>query len=168
MSLTYHHYSATVLNTPINQLERDLYTILNVPKGIVCEARRATGSAAATLAEQSHPCVQLSIQLSGTTVLEEAIDRVSGTHALTYRSTVCAPEITEYVATCTLQRMTNAPNTTFVEWMRAYRLAAHTNHEQLRPFVSALVDQDQAIASRFAAAHGSTEVLSIDYTIGSM
>ena len=166
MSVTYHHYSAAVLNAPINQLGRDLHSILNVPQDTVYAARRATGSAAAALAEQSQPCVQLAIQLSDTTVLEEVIDRVAGTHALTYRSTACAPEIAEYVATCTLQRMADAPNNTFVEWMRAYRLAAHTDHDQIRPFVSTLVDQDQAIASWFAAAYGSAEILSIDYTIG--
>jgi hypothetical protein len=166
MSITYHYYSATVLNAPIAQLGRDLYAILNVSQDTVRAARRATGSAAAALAEQSQPGVQLAIQLSDTTVLEEVIDRVSGMHALTYRSTACAPEIAEYVATCSLQRMVDAPNNTFVEWMREYRPAALTDNDLIRAFVSTLVDQDQAIASWFAVTCGSAEVLSIDYTIG--
>jgi hypothetical protein len=166
MSVTYHHYSAAVLNAPINQLRRDLHTILSVPQSAMRAARRATGSATAALVEPSQPCVQLAIQLSDTTILEEEIDHVSGTHALTYRSTACAPEIAEYVATCTLQRMADASNNTFVEWMHTYQLAAHTDHDQIRPFISTLVDQDQAIASWFAAAYGSAEILSIDYTIG--
>lgn len=166
MSVTYHRYSATVLNAPIDQLQRDMHAILKVPEDTVRAARCATGAATAAIATQGQPCVQLAIQLSDTAVLEEVIDQVSGTHALTYRSTACAQGIAEYVATCTLQRMTDAPNTTFVEWMHAYRLAAKTSHEQISPFVSALVDQDQALASRFATAYGSSEVLSLDYTIG--
>jgi hypothetical protein len=166
MSVSYHHYGATVLNAPINQLRRNMHSILNVPEDTVRAARRATGVPAAALAEPSQPCFQLAIQLGETAVLEEKIDGVAGTHTLTYRSTTCAPDIAEYVASCTLQRMADAPHTTFVEWMRAYRPAAPTVTDQIRPFVSSLVDQDQAIASRFAAEYGSTEVLYIDYTIG--
>ena len=166
MSVTFHHYGATVLDAPIHQLRRDMYTILNVPEVIVRTPRRATSVAAVAVAEQSQPCVQLAIEPDDTTVLEEVIDRVSGTHALTYHWTTCAPEIAEYVATCTLQRVADAPNTTFVEWTRAYRLAAPTDHDQVERFVRALVDQDQAIASRLAAEYSSTEVLYIDYTIG--
>jgi hypothetical protein len=138
MSVTYHHYGATVLNAPINQLRCDMHAVLNVAQDTV----------------------------RTTAVMEEGIDSVAGTHTLTYRSTTCAPEIAEYVATCTLQRVADAPHTTFVEWMRAYRPAAPTDNDQIRPFVSSLVDQDQAIASRFAAEYGSTEVLYIDYTLG--
>jgi hypothetical protein len=161
MSQTYHHYGASVINAPIDQLQREMHTILNVPEDTARAARRAIGTTAAAVAEQSQPCVQL----DDTTILEEVIDRVSGTHTLTYRSTTCAPEVAQYVATCTLQRVADAPNTTFVEWMRMYRPAGH---DQIRRFVSALVDQDQAIASRFAAEYGSAEVLYIDYTLGSV
>ena len=140
--LTYHQYSATVLNAPIAQLRRDMQAILNVPPDLV----RAGGFT--------------------TAVLEEVIDRVAGTHTLAYRSTTCAPEIAEYVATCTLACGADAPHTTFIEWMRAYRPAALTDNDQMRPFVSALINQDQAIASRFVAEYGSTEVFSIDYTLG--
>jgi hypothetical protein len=140
--LTYHHYGATVLNAPIAQLRRDMHTILNVPPDLV----RTRGHTAA--------------------VLEEVIDRVAGTHTLAYRSTVCAPEIAEYVATCTLACGADAPHTTFIEWMREYRPAALTDNDQMRPFVSALIDQDQAIAAQFAAEYGSTEVFYIDYTLG--
>ncbi|HET9220960.1 MAG TPA: hypothetical protein VFO07_00565 [Roseiflexaceae bacterium] len=166
MSVTCHHYGATVLDAPIHQLRRDMYTILNVPEAIVRTPRRATSVAAIVVAEQSQPCVQLAIEPDDTTILEEVIDRVSGTHALTYRWTMCAPEIAEYAATCTLQRMADAPNTTFVEWTRAYRLAAPADRDQVRRFVRALVDQDRAIASHLAAEYGSTEVLYIDYTLG--
>jgi hypothetical protein len=85
---------------------------------------------------------------------------------LTYRSTMGAPEIAEYVATWTLTCSADAPHMTFVEWMREYRPAALTNHDQLRPFVSALIDQDRDIAARFAAQYGSPEVVYIDYTLG--
>src|SRR6266540_2009925 len=106
MSVTYHHYGATVLNAPVDHLRHDMFALLNVPQDSVRTAGRATGSADAASAELSRPCLPLAMQIGDTTVLEEVIDRVSGTHALTYRSTTCAPEIAEYVATCTLQSMT--------------------------------------------------------------
>src|SRR4051812_32041853 len=102
MSLTYHYYSAMVLDMPIDQLRCDLYTTLNVPYDTVCASLPAAGCATVALAEQSLPGVQLAIQLTDTTVLEEVFDRVSGTHTLTYRSAASAPEITEYVVTCSL------------------------------------------------------------------
>ena len=85
---------------------------------------------------------------------------------LTYCSTVYALELKEYSATCTLASVADAPHTTFVEWMRAYRPAARADDDQIRPFVSSLLDQDQAITSRLAAEYGSPEVLYIDYTLG--
>jgi hypothetical protein len=62
MSLTYHHYGATVLNAPISQLQCNLYAILNLPQDIMHAALRATGSAA--LAESSQTCVQPASQIS--------------------------------------------------------------------------------------------------------
>ena len=165
MSVTYHHYGATVLNAPVDHLRHDMFALLNVPQDSVRTAGRATGSADAASAELSRPCLPLAMQIGDTTVLEEVIDRVSGTHALTYRSTTCAPEIAEYVATCTLRRVADAPHTTFVEWMREYRLDA-ADGDRIHPFVSALVHHDQTIASKFAAEYDTAEVLVIDYTLG--
>jgi len=166
MSVTYHHYGASVIHAPLAQLRRDMHAILNVPADLVRAAGRATDVAAAASSEQGRPCVQLAIQLGATAVLEEAIDSMAGKHTLIYRSTSCAPGIAEYVATCTLQCVEDAPHTTFVEWMRAYRPAARADDDQIRPFVSSLLDQDQAITSRLAAEYGSPEVLYIDYTLG--
>jgi hypothetical protein len=140
--ITYHHYGATILNAPIAQLYGDMDALLNVPLNLA----RMTG----------HPIK----------VMEEMTDCAAGTHTLTYRSTMCVPEIAEYVATWTLACIANAPHTTLVEWMREYRPAAPTTHEQIRPFVSALIDQDREIASRFAAEYSNPEVIYIDYTLG--
>lgn len=166
MSLTYHHYGASLIHAPIAQLRRDMQAILNAPADLVRAAERATDAAVAASSEQGRPAVQLAIQLGAIAVLEEAIDGVAGKHTLTYRSTTCTSEIAEYVATCTLLCVEEAPHTTFVEWMREYRPAARADHEQIRPFVSSLLDQDQAIASRLATEYGSAEVLYIDYTLG--
>ena len=166
MSVTYHNYGASVINAPIAQLRQDMHAILNVPADLVRAAGCATDAAAGASPEQGQPFVQLAIQLGATAVLEEAIDRVARKHTLTYRATTCAPEIAEYVATCTLQCVEEAPHTTFVEWMRVYRPAARTVQDQIRLFVNSLVDQDQAIISRLAAEYGSAEVLYIDYTLG--
>lgn len=166
MSVTFHHYGASVVNASIAQLRRDMHAMLNVPADLVRAAGRAANAAASASSEQGRPFVQLAIQLGATAFLEEAIDGVAGKHTLTYRSTTCAPEIAEYVATCTLQRLEDAPHMTFVEWMRAYRPAARADNDQIRPFVSSLLDQDQAITSRLAAEYGSPEVLCIDYTLG--
>jgi hypothetical protein len=162
MSMTYHHYGAAVLNAPIAQLRRDMPAILNVPPDLV----RAAGRTAAGASARRQPCLQLAIQIGDTAVLEEAIDRVAGTHTLTYHSTACAPEIADYVATCTLQSVAHAPHTTFVEWTHEYRPAAPADVERIRPFARTLVDQDQALASWLAAEYGSTEVLYLDYTLG--
>jgi hypothetical protein len=166
MSVTYHQYGATVLNAPIDHLRRDMYAILNVPHESVAPARHGIGSIDGALVEMSQPCFPLAIQFGDTTILEEVIDRVSGTHALTYRSTACTPEIAEYIATCTLQHLADAPHTTFIEWTREYRLDADADHDRIHPFVSSLVDQDQMIASTFAAKYDNAEVLLIDYTLG--
>jgi hypothetical protein len=166
MSVTYHHYGATVLNAPIDHLRRDMYAILNVPDMSIANERHAIGSIDGASAEMGQPCLPLAMQIGDTTALDEEIDRVSGTHALTYRSTAYAPEIAEYTATCTLRRLTDAPQTTFVEWMREYRLDADADRDRLHPFVSSLVDQDQTIASMFAAQYDNAEVLLIDYTLG--
>ena len=140
--ITYHHYGASVIHAPINQLRRDMHAVLNMAS----DALRAAEHTA--------------------TVREQATDDPSGTHVLLYRSTLCAPEIAEYSATCTLAGVADAPHTTFVEWMREYRPAALTDHDQIKPFVSAMIDQDREIASRFAAEYGNPEVFYIDYTLG--
>ena len=141
--VTYHHYGATILDAPIAQLHGDMDAILNAPLNLA----RMTGYT--------------------TAVIEEITDHAAGSHTLTYRSIKGVPEIAKYIATWTLASVADAPHTTFVEWMREYRPAVSGNHDQIRPFVSALVEQDCAIASRFAAEYGSPEVMYIDYTLGS-
>src|SRR5215208_5174820 len=128
--VTYHHYGATILDAPITQLHGDMDAILNLA--------RTTGYT--------------------TAVIEEITDHAAGAHTLTYRSIEGVPEIAKYIATWTLASVADAPHTTFVEWMREYRPAVSGNHDQIQPFVSALIEQDRAIASRFAAEYGSPEV----------
>ena len=142
MSITYHHYGATVLNMPIAQLPPNMQAILRLPIDLVGAAAHATIAS------------------------EKAGDGVAHTHTLTYRSTSCAAERAEYVATCTLRPVADAPHTTFFEWTRAYRPATSAHDDQICPFVSAMVCQDQAIAARLAAECGGVEVLCIDYTLG--
>jgi hypothetical protein len=166
MSVTYHHYGVAILNAPVDRLRQDMFAVLNVPHDSVDTTGRATASADAASAELGRSRLSPAMQLGVTTVLEEVINRASGRHTLTYQSAICAPEIAEYVATCSLQRVADAPHTTFVEWMREYRLDA-ADGDRIHPLVSALVDHDQAIASRFAAEYDSAEVLVIDYTLGS-
>ena len=140
--VTYHHYGATILDAPIAQLHGDMDAILNAPLNLA----RTMGYT--------------------TAVIEEITNHMAGSHALTYRSTMGVPEIAKYVATWTLASVADAPHTTLVEWMREYRPAALTTHDQIRPFVSALIDQDREIASRFAAEYGSPEGIYLDYTLG--
>jgi hypothetical protein len=139
--VTYHHYGTTILNAPIALLRRDIYTILSVRADLV----RSVGC---------------------TAILEEVVDCASGSHTLIYRSTKGAPELAEYVASCTLACVADAPDTTFVEWEREYRPVESASRDKVQPIVSALVEQDRAIASRLAADYGSAEVFYIDYTLG--
>jgi hypothetical protein len=140
--VTYHHYGATILNAPIAQLRRDIHAIFSIPSDLV----RTVGHTAA--------------------VLEEAVDCGSGSHMLSYRSTLCAPELAEYCATYKLASVADAPHTTFVEWTRDYRPAEPVGRDQVQPLVSSLIDQDRALASRFSVEYGSAEVFYIDYTLG--
>ena len=140
--VTYHHYGATILDAPIAELQGDMEAMLNPPLNLA----PPTG----------HPI----------THMEEMTDCAAGTHTLTYRSATCMPEIAEYVATWTLACSADAPHTTMVEWMREYRPATPINHDQIQTFVSALIDQEREIASRFAAEYGNPEVIYIDYTLG--
>src|SRR5215208_1761287 len=100
MSVTFHHYGATVLTVPISQLRLNMQAILRMPIDIVDGAGHATAA------------------------LEEASDGMASTHTLTYRSATCAAEAVEYVAACTLRPVADAPHTTFFEWTRVYRPAA--------------------------------------------
>jgi hypothetical protein len=140
--LTYHHYGASVIRAPINQLRRDLQAVLHVPADALCAARHTTEA------------------------LEEVTDCRSGTRVLTCRSTVAVPEFAEYRAVYTLTSQADTPHTTLVEWTREYRPATPTDHDRTRAFVSALVEQDRAIASRLAAEYENSEVFYIDYTLG--
>jgi hypothetical protein len=140
--VTYHHYGTAILNAPIAQLRRDIHTILNVPSNVIPSVGRTTA------------------------ILEEVTDCGAGSYTLTYRSTMCAPELVEYAASCTLASSADAPQAIFVECKREYRPTAAADHNQLQPFVSSLIDQDRAFASWFAAEYGSAEVFYIDYTLG--
>ncbi len=135
MNITFHHYGAAVLSVPIAQLRLDLQAFVRMPAELVGRAEHATVG------------------------LEEADDGLACTHSLTYRSGPCAAAIGEYVAACTLRPVADAPHTTLVEWTRAYRPAAPALAEQVRPFVGAMVGQDQAIAARLAADYDGAEGL---------
>jgi hypothetical protein len=140
--MSYHHYGASVIHAPITQLRRDMHTALDITPDALRMAEHTT------------------------TTLQEVTDHSSGAHVLTYCSTVYALELAEYSATCTLASVADAPHTTFVEWMREYRPTLPADHDQIRAFVSTLIDQDRAIASRLEAEYGSSEVFYIDYTLG--
>jgi hypothetical protein len=140
--ITYHHYGATILDAPIAQLHADIGALLDVPPDLV----RTIG----------HP----------TTVTQQMSDCAAGAHTLICRSTVSVPEIAEYITTWTLACIADAPHTTLVEWMREYRPATSSDHDQIRPFVNTLIDQDRMIAARFAAEYGGSEVVYVNYTLG--
>jgi hypothetical protein len=140
--VTYHHYGASVIHAPINQLRRDMYAVLTLPPDALLAADHAAA------------------------VLEGVTDCPSRTRVLTCRSTIGAPEIAEYRAACTLTSVADAPHATFIEWTREYRPATPTDHDRMQAVVSALIEQDRTIASRLACDYGSTEVFYIDYTLG--
>jgi hypothetical protein len=142
MSITFHHYGATVLNMPISQVRFNLQAILRMPFELVNGAEHATAD------------------------LEEASDGLASTHTLTYRAATCAVAVAEYTAACTLRPVADAPHTTFFEWTRVYRFATPAGQDQISPFVSAMVGQDRAIAARLAVEYAGAEVLYMDYTIG--
>jgi hypothetical protein len=143
VSLTYHHYGASFINAPIDQLRRDIQAMLDMPTNLAHAAASAAPGA-----------------------LADAIECPDATHMLTYRSTTCAPGIAEYVVTCSLQCVADAPAATFVEWMRAYRPAAAAGQEQIRTFARALVARDQAVANRLTTEYDGAEVMYMDYTLG--
>jgi len=151
-----------MITTPIDRLWRDMRAMLNAPHSIVQDRDPADG----VLAEPHWSALQLANQWNDTAVLEEASGRSEQTHALTYRSTGRAPDLAEYIATCTLQPVMDKPGKTFIEWTRAYRPSAHADPGQLRAFVAHLIEQDQAIAARCAVADSGAQVLVIDYTLG--
>jgi hypothetical protein len=142
MSLTFHRYGATVLDVPIAQLRLNLRAILSMPVELVSGAEQAAAA------------------------LEETSDGAAITHTLIYRSTTGAPEAAEYVATCTLRPIEDAPHTTSLEWTRAYRPATSTPPDQVGPFISAMAAQDRALAARLNLEYGGVEVFYIDYTLG--
>jgi hypothetical protein len=159
---TYHHYGATLITTPIDRLWRDMRAMLSAPHSIVQDLDPADG----VLAAHHSSTLQLANQWGDTTVLEEASGRSEAARTLTYRSTERAPDLAEYIATCTLQPVMDKPGKTFIEWTRAYRPSAQADPGQLRAFVAHLIEQDQAIAARCAVADSGAEVLFIDYTLG--
>jgi hypothetical protein len=154
VSITYHHYGASLIHAPIDHLQRDIQAMLDIPADLA----RAAASAV--------PRAQPALQPAAAAILEEAIDCAAARRTLTYRSATSAPGIAEYVVTCTLESVADAPAATFVEWMRAYRPAIAAGQEQIGSFVRALAAQDQSVADRLAAEYNCAEVMYMDYTLG--
>jgi hypothetical protein len=162
MSITYHHYGAVLVDMPLDRLWSDLRDSLIAPRSTLGHL----DSINIALADLSSPALQIALQWGEQATLEERIDRSEGTHTLTYRASASVLEIAEYVATCTLQRVSDAPHTTYVEWTRMYRPTAQANSGRASGFVARMRAQDQAIAERFAAADDRAEALLIDYSLG--
>jgi len=167
MRLTYHHYGASLIHAPIDQLQRDMQDMLGLPAGLARREEREASAAAIAVAAQAGPRPGFplpALQPAATAILEGASDHTAATYTLSYSPATRAPGLIEYSITCTLQSVADAPPATFVEWTRAYQPAAPTCHVQL--FARTLVDQDQAIAARLAAKYGGAEVMTMDYTLG--
>jgi hypothetical protein len=141
MSLTYHRYGVVLIDLPFDRLWSELSDSPVAPRSIV----------------DSHEPADASV---------EVIDHSEKTHTLAYRARRPAPEIEEYVATCTLTQLADDPGKSLVEWTRAYRPAAHADRARSSAFAAGLLDRDQAIAAEFAAAYNGVEALLIDYTLG--
>src|SRR6266487_1039548 len=122
MSITYHHYGAVLVDIPLDRLWNDLRDSL------------------------------IALQWGDQATLEQRIELPKGTHTVTYRASASVLEIAEYVATCTLQHVTNPPHSTSVEWTRVYRPTAQADSARTSAFVARLRAQDQVIVDRFAAA----------------
>jgi len=162
MSITYHHYGAVLVDIPLDRLWSDLRDSLIAPRSTLGHLDPIN----IALADLSSPALQIALQWGDRATLEETIDRSEGSHTLTYRASASVLEIAEYVATCTLQRVRDAPHTTYVEWTRMYRPTAQANSARTSAFVARLRAQDQLIADRFAAADDQAESLLIDYALG--
>ena len=129
MSVTYHHYGASLIQAPIDQLRREMQAMLGLP------AELARGD-----------------------------ERAAASYKLSYCPPTRAPGLVEYAITCTLQCVADAPAATFVEWMRIYRPAAPICH--INAFERELAARDRAIADRLAAEYSGTEVMYMNYTLG--
>jgi len=151
-----------MITTPIDRLWRDMRAMLIAPQSIVQDRDPADG----VLAEPHWFALQLANQWDDTAVLEEASGQSEQTRTLTYRSTGRAPDLAEYIATCTLRPVMDKPGKTLIEWTRDYRPSAHADPGELRALVAYLIEQDQAIAATCAVADSGAEVLFIDYTLG--
>lgn len=142
MSITFHHYNATVLNVPISHMRFNLQAILRMPFELVGEAAQAT------------------------IALDETNEDLASTHTLTYRSEAYVATIAEYSVTCTLRPLADDPHRTFFEWTRVYRPTAAAQHNQVSSFASTLIHQDQAVVARLGTEYSGVEIFSIDYMLG--
>ena len=164
MSITYHHYGAGLIHAPIDQLRRDMQEMLGLPASIARGDEHAASTAAAVVAAPHNAHAQKALRPAATALLEQAPDGSAATYTLSYRPPTRAPGLVDYSITCTLQCLVDAPDATFVEWMRAYRPAAPIC--QVQTFASELAAQDRAIAARLAARYSGAEVMYMDYTLG--
>lgn len=141
-NVSYHHYGASVIDAPIDQLRGNIQAVLNLSGDAQPIAEHAIVGQAGML---DQPCgMFVGIPCS-----------IRSTHKLA-----------EYSATWTLSALEDAPHRTLFEWMREYHSTAPAHDEQMETLISALVEQDRALALRLAAEYGSTEVFYIDYLLG--
>lgn len=162
MSITYHHYGAVLVDIPLERLWNDLRDSLIAPRSILGHLDPIN----IALADLSPPALHSRLDWDDQGQIEQRIDPSEGTHRLTYRASASVLEIAEYVATCTLRRVEDAPHKAYVEWRREYRPTKHADVTRVNAFVAQLRARDQVIAGRFAAADDRAEVLLIDYALG--
>ncbi len=162
MSITYHHYGAVLVDIPLDRLWNDLRDSLIAPGSTLGHLDPIN----IALADLSSPALQIALQWGDQATLEQRIELPKGTHTVTYRASASVLEIAEYVATCTLQHVTNPPHSTSVEWTRVYRPTAQADSARTSAFVARLRAQDQVIVDRFAAADDRAEALLIEYALG--
>ena len=162
MNMIHHHYGAMLIELPLDQLWSDLRASLLAPHGMLGHLDPVD----VALADGSAPTFQIAMRSGDTARLQAARGRSAATHTLVYQTSDCTPEIEEYVATCTLQRVVDEPRKTLVEWTRAYRAAAHADGDRSSGLVARLLERDQALVASLAAAYGGAEALLIDYALG--
>src|SRR5689334_18549818 len=115
MSMTHHHYGAILIELPLDQLWSDLRASLLAPHGMLGHLDPVD----VALEDRSALTLQMAMRSGDMARLQAAGERSAATHTLVYHTSDCTPEIEEYVATCTLQRVVDEPRKTLVEWTRA-------------------------------------------------
>jgi hypothetical protein len=159
--ISYHHYGAVVLDLPLDQLWREQRARQLAPRQLLRHLDPLTvdlaDSSALTSQSASH---------GATATLETMVDQSTGAQTLSYRASGAAPELAEYLATCTMQPVADEPSKTLVEWTRQYRPAADADPDRSSAVVAELREQDRALAARFSAVDEDAQVLLLDYTLG--